>query len=240
MPALAAMRGRHDRRAVAQRLRDDARWSPARSTACRRARRSQPSASARPQRRRRGSRPCLRRRADTRRRARRCPRARRCSSESPGRTTAMTSLSAAIRCSADAAPTGVPAADAVGRGRQRRQQLGAAEARAAAGGEQDADDASLTRSLQTVARHAAMALSVATRSLADAPCGPGHRPARSLGQQPELAVAHDDEHARALVHAVVVRRRHVEHALRADDRRAPVRARRAARRGTLRCRACRP
>ena len=38
-----------------------------------------------------------------------------------------------------------------------------------------------------------------------------------LGQEPELAVAHDDEHAGALVHAVVVGRRHVEHALRADD-----------------------
>ena len=40
---------------------------------------------------------------------------------------------------------------------------------------------------------------------------------RSFRQQPELAVLDDDQHACALVHAVVVGRAHVEHALAADD-----------------------
>ncbi len=133
---------------------------------------------------------------------------------SPGRTTATTSLSAAIRWVAAATPTGGAAADAVRCGRNRRQQLAAAEARAAAGGEQDADDAHRITGTRAARRTAVGRLRTA-RALAMPPRS--RRRSRSLGQQPELAVAHDDQHARALVHPVVVGRRHVEHALRADD-----------------------
>ena len=65
------------------------------------------------------------------------------------------------------------------------------------------------------------------------------RPPHS-GSSRNLPSLHRDEHARALVHAVVIRRRHVEHALAADDLALAARARRAARRETPRCPACRP
>ena len=78
------------------------------------------------------------------------------------------------------------------RHRDRRKQLVAAEARTLPRGKQDADDAGHRISLAPVAL------------------------IWLLGQQPELAVANRDQHARALVHPVVIRRRHVEHALAAD------------------------
>ena len=62
---------------------------------------------------------------------------------------------------------------------------------------------------------------------------------RYSGSKPELAVLDGDQHPRALVHAVVIRRRHVEHALASDDF-ALLLQRVAQRRcETPRCRACR-
>src|SRR5262245_32091747 len=44
-----------------------------------------------------------------------------------------------------------------------------------------------------------------------------YRSQRSVRKQSELAVLDDDEHSRALVHAVVIGRGHIEHPLTTDD-----------------------
>ena len=110
-------------------------------------------------------------------------------SNRPGRTTATTSSSSADRDAGRRRRRWRARADAVRRRRQRREQLVSAEARAAARGEQDADRRMAARDWSR---------SVDRRSAC--------RSRRSFRQQPELAVLDDDEHARALVHAVVVGR----------------------------------
>ena len=129
----------HDLRAPLQRLRDqrDRRRCDPRHVG----ERDDASAGAgcARQRRTQGSRPCPRPPSDRRRRARRWPRAHRAAAESPGRTTATHVAErrheVQRRGGADARARG----DAVRRGRQRREQLGAAEARSTACREQDAD-----------------------------------------------------------------------------------------------------
>ncbi len=171
--APAGVERRRDGRAAAQRVSDAARSSPAGSTACRRARRSSPASPATRAPRRRGSRPCRRRRGRTRRRAPPPPPAPRPAPRRPDGRRRCTSGTAATRFRHAATPTASPAA-APG---SAASSLSPPKRVAAARGEQDADDA-----------HAA-------------------RPAGgSLRQQPELPVLHRDQHARALVHAVVVGR----------------------------------
>ncbi len=157
------------------------------------------------------------------------------SAASSGRTTAITCGTAASRCRHAAVPDAFAA-------RQDGQQLVAAEAPAAPAGEENADDAWVRHGgpidpgagsaavipapwPAPARRDRAPAQSTAPDARNDAPIRStapraGSRTSRrcaSLGQQPKLAVPHGDEHARALVHAVVVGGRHVEHALAADD-----------------------
>ena len=152
--------------------------SPAQSTACPPAPRpSRPHPRRRP-RRRRGSRPCLRRRARTRRPAR-PPRAiGRARIESPGRTTATTSGNADKRCRQDATPIAVPAPTPW-----------------------DVAGSGVSSLAPPKRAPRPAASRIPTKGMLEP-----RAVASSFLKQPELAVLHDDQHACAVVHAIVIGR----------------------------------